>query len=636
MKSAGIKAIIALTALQLIIILLYVEPGVIFGEHPIMSIDYGKHYYNLNRWLELFSASGRTWGYDPYFMAGYPFGAYWSIGDEGTAVLVGLLSLFGLGIVKAFHIQLVLLFLLFVPAMYCAARLLKVDRLGASVAAGISVVAWLADPCLHWQWLSGMYTFFAASYLGALLLALFYDYLGTGRGKTFLYFSLLAIFVSVLHPVAGAALVFPSVAALVLFRKNLSGKTFLHFGLFVVFLVAVSIHWVKPLILFQDDFVSHAHILQASISDLVRDLFGGTNFVSGTGYASAFVLRRALYVLGIMGLVNLYRDGDRRLAWYLIVANASLFMLVYLGSYVSFFANVQPYRYMGPLLIFMIIPASVGLTRAAKWTWNAKILYKAPAIIAALIVAIGIGYDFKLMSPHLFGEHKEMFARAVRPSPARAEEHALVEWLKANTDKSARIFCDEWQFSLTVAMEADREVIGGPYFHMPMKQAYANLNGQEIFGRDLFSFSEQELRERLEAFNIKWMVVRYPDIQAFFATMPGLFQLKKAFYLEKGTVEILNRPGYIPKREMWGYAIYEANIEPTFFIKGSGKIKSSMNLIELENPSTGEIVLKYHWLKRLKSEPPLKLEPARILDDPVGFIRIHNDSNAPKIEIFVD
>ena len=75
-----------------------------------------------------------------------------------------------------------------------------------------------------------------------------------------------------------------------------------------------------------------------------------------------------------------------------------------------------------------------------------------------------------------------------------------------------------------------------------------------------------------------------------------------------------------------GFFIYKVSRSPSFFFKGEGEIASTYNRLFLKNikPQDNEIVIKYHWMKYLKTEPELKMERVMLLDDPVGFIKIKN------------
>ena len=49
-----------------------------------------------------------------------------------------------------------------------------------------------------------------------------------------------------------------------------------------------------------------------------------------------------------------------------------------------------------------------------------------------------------------------------------------------------------------------------------------------------------------------------------------------------------------------------------------------MNRLTIRDASAGRIVLKYHWLPTLRSDPPLPMRAYAVLDDPVGFIEVDN------------
>ena len=72
------------------------------------------------------------------------------------------------------------------------------------------------------------------------------------------------------------------------------------------------------------------------------------------------------------------------------------------------------------------------------------------------------------------------------------------------------------------------------------------------------------------------------------------------------------------------FYIFQARRDPSFFIRGSGSIKADYDRIEIDNPSSGEIVIKYHWLETLKTEPKVEMEPVMMRDDPIPFIKLNN------------
>jgi hypothetical protein len=60
----------------------------------------------------------------------------------------------------------------------------------------------------------------------------------------------------------------------------------------------------------------------------------------------------------------------------------------------------------------------------------------------------------------------------------------------------------------------------------------------------------------------------------------------------------------------------------SWFLQGEGKVKASLNRLDLSELKGKEIVLKYHWTKGLSASPPARIVPIKIYDDPIPFIKI--------------
>ncbi len=61
-----------------------------------------------------------------------------------------------------------------------------------------------------------------------------------------------------------------------------------------------------------------------------------------------------------------------------------------------------------------------------------------------------------------------------------------------------------------------------------------------------------------------------------------------------------------------------------WFLRGKGNVEVGLNTIRCSNVKGDEVILKYHWTKGLVSDPPVKIEAEKILDDPIPFIKIIN------------
>ena len=54
------------------ILLCFQSPGELFNSSPIVNIDWCSQYYWSFCARKFLEYSGRIWGFDPYYMAGYP------------------------------------------------------------------------------------------------------------------------------------------------------------------------------------------------------------------------------------------------------------------------------------------------------------------------------------------------------------------------------------------------------------------------------------------------------------------------------------------------------------------------------------------------------------------------------------
>jgi hypothetical protein len=55
--------------------------------------------------------------------------------------------------------------------------------------------------------------------------------------------------------------------------------------------------------------------------------------------------------------------------------------------------------------------------------------------------------------------------------------------------------------------------------------------------------------------------------------------------------------------------------------------------LELSNLQGGELILKYHWVEGLVAQPATRIEPIKIADDPIPFIKLINPPSALVLRI---
>jgi hypothetical protein len=137
----------------------------------------------------------------------------------------------------------------------------------------------------------------------------------------------------------------------------------------------------------------------------------------------------------------------------------------------------------------------------------------------------------------------------------------------------------------------------------PVKHSYASFTGGVLFEKRIEEYSLEELKRQFDMYNVTWVVCWLDRSKEFFNRHPG--------YLTKAG-------------EIATFTIYRVNRKPSFFIKGSGEVRADYNRLELRQVAAegNEIIISYHWMRQLKTEPAAKLEKFFTGSDPVGFIRI--------------
>jgi hypothetical protein len=214
----------------------------------------------------------------------------------------------------------------------------------------------------------------------------------------------------------------------------------------------------------------------------------------------------------------------------------------------------------------------------------------------------------------------------------------LVLWIKNNTSKEGRILIENscWEsehkyygthLPYLLSKWTDREYIGNYYPYATSRDNFSSYYAGVLYGEPIGRYSLKELRSYLDLYNIKWIIYWSKESKRVFGWQSYWLQKsRKAFELGYTAYTHLTR---IDK-----FHICRVERDPTFFIKGSGSASARQNEIHLKDikATDGEVILSYHWMKYLKTDPPRKLEKVFLLEDPIGFIKIKDPP--PSIVIY--
>jgi len=366
----------------------------------------------------------------------------------------------------------------------------------------------------------------------------------------------------------------------------------------LVFLL-ISAHWLIPFFQLRPE--AYTGGAPGPFETGVRYLLADA--LSDRSYRRPFdttVVLQLVSLLALIGFASWRNSGFERRQWGLGLVG--LLGISYLGSYVNFLAELQPYRFLAASLIFLLLPATVGLEKMIEQIRAIpRRLSIVPLLLAALVVPRFVPAGLQALSAPRFGG-------------LHTDERQLYNWLGENTDRRSRILFDDRVVVLANLSPwyLHRETIGGPYDHVLLPHRYS-MPGRKVatdpvdtwFGKRVDELNLTEVVERLNALNVEWFIVEVDS--------PGEVRAKK-------WAPALSRVVQIGK-----YVAYRnETCQRTFFLDGSGTVVSAPNELRLSGVSTGKVTLKYHYLSTLRAEPDIPLSKVAVLGDPVGFITFEN------------
>lgn len=546
----------------------------------------------------------RTWVYSPDHLAGYPAGVFTGVGTQAYDLFLLSTREF-LPATVSFRLFLFLLFLLppFLPAL--AVRWAGVSANGQRGALLLALGVWHLESHIQYMWTFGTTAFVAGSAV-SLCAAVVYGRmllvtpertrlaLARGAGVGFL-----AGIATTLHPLCGFVLLsvclWPFLYGLALARWRFwlahapAGAAFL----------ALNAHWMIPFFQLRPE--AYAGGAPGPFATGLRHLLADAAF--DRSHLRAFDTTVGLQVVGLLATIGLFawpiRGLDRR-QW--LVGLGCLLAISYLGSYINFFAELQPYRFLAAVILVALLPAAVGLERILEQYGadGKRISLPLIVLVALVLPRFSLPVTQSATHPRLVGPDGELLR--------------LYDWLGTHTDRRSRILFDG---SCNTAADLapwylKRETIGGPYDHAPIAHRYC-MPGRRVatdpidtwFGKPVDELNAQEVAERFRVLNVEWMVVE--------AGAPGERRAARwASVLREAT-------------RVGRFVVYRNDrCERSFVLTGTGTVESAPNELRLTGLSSGKVVLKYHYLSTLRAEPHVALSKETVLGDPVGFVSFEN------------
>jgi len=591
---------------------LFVPLTGLFNNQPVIEQDWGLHFHHLKSMEAFWHQDRMFWGYNPLFMAGYPSNTIQDLSIKLFEFAALGLATFGLTPIQWFKI-LVALAVACVPwLMYFAARNLFFDR--DDIKNSAALVAALLGTAYWWNSLPremffyGMVGYAPASYISVLGVTLLYRIAKTPAVWSPIHLGWLTLTVIILPLHVQSIVIFlPPIVALLVVHRDVFRRNLLIWTAGAAALsILANLPWLAPAFAHRADDVSSAIVDQLPLFTSV-DPFTFLKDYFGPGYwtfrpsISEKGLRLMLLLLGSWGTWKLLRSENRVAGVVLASAGFVLFSLAYFGALLPLVKSWQPLRFKVPLDLFLVL----GTSYIVAYGLARRSLAPRPYVLATIAACGLLAFLLNLFET-------ETRARMLLRTQLRPELNAIVEWIKRETPGEARVLFEEsgdesgfvydgMYLSSFIPHWTSRELIGGPINLYNDRHHFAEFHSGKLFKKDIQTFSDDEIRNYFRLYNIGAVVAFYPASIQRLHSVPELISLDRRV----GPVHLM-----------------KVNQPLTWFLQGDGRVKASLNRLELSDIKGKEIVLKYHWTEGLSASPPARIVPVKTYDDPIPFIKI--------------
>ena len=604
----AILAILGVLLVQFVLVSITFPLGELLSQKPLFHIDAAWHWYHIKVAEQLFR-DRRIVGYDPTFNAGYPGGVTFNWSGKLPAVAAISLHrwLNEIQVYKLYSFLSAVLGPACIPLALYFFRLRRGEILAGSL---FGLILWWAS-MFHWYHTAGMVSFVATSYISLPYLAKIIQYLSEGGGKASLIgLGISGAFVWFWHPLFPLPVAMGTVLYLLTYYKDLDRARTLRLLTVVPALALLpNVFWLYPMSHFQTVFAPGIPDIGpygkfVVVSNLWRELIGIWNDKS---HGSKLYAPLALASLWAWYLP--VRPFAQRASRTFIQLAVALNLFADLGGVVPGLRFSQPNRFSPAGYLFLCVPASLGvfaIWRFAKATPVTRMAWAAR--ISFAVLALAFVYSANEVRQEVSWTHVGHYGA---PPPEVRDLGDLskwvLNWLETDTSAQGRVLFetsngrihDGGHMAGYYAYTSGREFIGGPY---PFTNFAGSWDGT-MFGKPIGQISQSDFAHYLDLYNIGWILVHSEEAKRYLDQLPGVFPA--------GHNGVLNA--------------YRCERPLTYFISGSGDIlEQGTNRLVLGHLTGPEVVIKFHYIPGLKSDPPATVVPIRLMDDPNPFIRIVN------------
>jgi len=329
----------------------------------------------------------------------------------------------------------------------------------------------------------------------------------------------------------------------------------------------------------------------------------------GRGNARGSRLYAPLAVTAIWACLGARELNERRIACTLTVSGFLLVLFAAIGAAIYGASNLQPNRFAPVGYLLMNVPATIGLIDLLKRARGPENGWSIMIARIGLVLAMAVGvYAVNEVRREI--SYSDIGHYGVRPPEVKGlgdYSKWVLNWLERETTSAGRVLFEDSKSRIYdgahlagyYAYKTGREFIGGP---LPF-QHFAGFWDSWLFSKPIEKIDHEDFPKYMDLYNVGWIIAHSDETKHYLEQIPEI----------------------IPSDEFGGLKTYRIRRSLSYFIEGEGHIlERSHNKLVLSDLSGEVIIIKYHYIPGLRTEPFAKIVPVQFMDDPNPFIEILN------------
>ena len=546
---------------------------------PILKFDYAYHYLNSLNAKIYFTQRVESWGYNPFFDAGFI-----EAQNPSSRILYPLLWFIPstyLGF--AFNIAILLILILFPCSFYFSGKLCNLPNEKSLLICATAMAMCVSFSVTREFIEIGHFGFLASISLSMISLSALYRFGQTLKWRYLLLQSLMASFALFSHLFA-LYLLLPCIYFISYYLKPYKKQIFYFFVANFITIGSLNFSWLKLFANYLLNYYQKNSFNQFLQSGSLQHLH--------VILEPPFLLIILIYFFKIITPAILKKNlfAPRLTSLFLYFA-----LLTNCGSQIGF-ADLQPLRFIIPLLITALFHLITELKR--PWDY----LFIGGLLLCSIFP-----------SNHI---HRKL------ECGIRSDEYFdIINVIKHRLNKSERLLVQD-SLELTffdsrimaaIQIHTDASLLS-PAF--PYPTAYHHFRDGHIFGTTLQDIDQISLKKNLELYNVKLILVFSQLAKDKFAKMDFL---KILYQTKKYTIFTVKKPS------------------SSYFMTCSGKLHATHDKIVIHEANCSEFIIKFHYFTTLQAYPSeLVISPFYHHKNAQPFIKISNNHNNAIIKIAND